>query len=86
MLEPLRRKEKAMMHQMPLTAQLVADLFISIEHDDPPATFAAIRALSERIGTPAAVALARGLLSDRPRLIEPPTPQPVAGLTLVACA
>lgn len=53
-----------MAHPSPLTAQLVADLFLAIDQDDPAATFAAARALADRIGEPAALALARGLIAD----------------------
>lgn len=48
----------------PFTAQLVADLFLAIDQEDPAATFAAARALAARIGEPAALALARGLIAD----------------------
>ncbi|HMQ30480.1 MAG TPA: hypothetical protein PKD53_07105 [Chloroflexaceae bacterium] len=54
-----------MARQIPLTAQLVADLFLAIEQEDPAATFSAARALAARIGEPAAMALARGLIADR---------------------
>jgi hypothetical protein len=54
-----------MAYDMPLTAQLVADLFLAIDQEDAAATFAAARALAARIGEPAALALARGLLADR---------------------
>ncbi len=54
-----------MARQFPLTAQLVADLFLAVEQEDPEATFSAARALAARIGAPAAIALARGLIDDR---------------------
>lgn len=54
-----------MAYHIPLTAQLVADLFIAIEQEDAPATFTAARALAARIGEQAALALARALLADR---------------------
>lgn len=75
------------MARLPMTAQLVADLFLAIDQEDPIATFAAARALAVRIGEPAALALARGLLADR-RWAQTPEPVPqaeVAQLT-VACA
>lgn len=53
-----------------LTAQLVADLFLAIDENDPAATFAAARALAGRIGEPATLALARGLLDDRRELFS----------------
>lgn len=75
-----------MAHYPPLTAQLVADLFLAIDRDDPAATFTAARALAARIGEPAAIALARGLVADRrwPAPAMPPTLETL-GLT-VACA
>jgi hypothetical protein len=54
-----------MAYPIPFTAQLIADLFIAIDDDDPAATFAAARALGARIGEPAALAVARALLADR---------------------
>jgi hypothetical protein len=61
----------------PLTAQLVADLFLAIDEEDPAGTFAAARALAGRIGEPAALALARGLLADR-RWSQTPEVLPLA--------
>ena len=66
-----------MARPFPLTAQLLTDLFLAIDQDDAVAAFAAVRALAGRIGSPAAVAVARGLLDDHhwahtPEPIAPP--------------
>lgn len=77
-----------MARPIPLTAQLVADLFLAIDAEDPAATFAAARALAARIGEPAALALARGLIADRrwPEIAEPHPLPAEGGQLTVACA
>ena len=65
MLVKTTEGSKHMAYPIPLTAQLVADLFIAIDSEDPAATFAAARALAARIGEPATLALARALIADR---------------------
>lgn len=54
-----------MARQTPLATQLVADLFVAIEEHDPLATLEATQALADRIGSQAAIALARALLADQ---------------------
>jgi hypothetical protein len=68
-----------MTQRNPLTAQLVADLFLAIDREDPVATFGAAHALGSRIGNSAALALARGLVADRAWLRAAEVVAPAAG-------
>ncbi len=71
---------------LPLTAQLVADLFLAIEQDDPLAARLATQALAKRIGVSAAVALAAALIADRSLPPEQTSHLPAWNPTLVRCA
>jgi GAF domain-containing protein len=76
-----------MARQSPLATQLVADLFVAIEECDPLATLEATQALADRIGSQAAVALARALLADRrTSMIDPALLQAETTFQPVACA
>lgn len=74
-----------MARELPLAAQLIADLFVAIEQDDFLATMEATDALAERIGLDAASAVSRALLADR-RLPDLPAAPRAEPARLVACA
>lgn len=79
-------KDGRMGHHVPLTAQLVADLFLAIEQDDPLAARLATQALARRIGVSAAVALAAALIADRSLPPEQTSHLPAWNPALVRCA
>lgn len=70
----------------PLTAQLVADLFLAIEQDDPLAARLATQALAKRIGVSAAIALAAALIADRTLPSDEPSRLSARNAGLVRCA
>lgn len=77
-----------MAKQSPFVAQLIADLFVSIEQDDPLGTLEATHALAERLGSNAATAIAHALLADH-RLADAQialAPQAETTFQLVSCA
>jgi hypothetical protein len=77
-----------MARQFPLATQLIADLFVAIEQDDPLATLQATQALAERVGSQAATAIAIALLADRrdPHGVHSFAPFEGYAVPLVACA
>lgn len=75
-----------MAYPIPLTAQLVADLFLAIEQEDPLGARLATQALAERIGMAAATALAAALIADRALPPEQTTHLPEWNAALVRCA
>ena len=77
-----------MARQIPLAAQLIADLFVAIEQNDPLATLEATQALADRVGSQAATAITRALLADHRRQGTPETYAPMGEVPamLVHCA
>lgn len=75
-----------MAYPTPLTAQLVADLFLAIEQDDVLAARIATQALAKRIGMAAASSLAAALLADRALPPEHTSHLPEWNAALVRCA
>jgi hypothetical protein len=77
-----------MARQIPLAAQLIADLFVAIDQNDPLATLEATQALADRVGSEAATAITRALLADQRQHATPELYAPLAELpvTLVHCA
>jgi hypothetical protein len=78
-----------MARQIMPAAQIIADLFVAIEQDDPLATLEAAQALADRVGSQAAAAITRALLADHRRPTAPETFAPGlsdAGFPLVSCA
>lgn len=77
-----------MARRMLPVAQIIADLFVAIEQDDPLATLEATQALADRVGSQAATTIARALLADHRRPAAPETfaPGGDAFFPLVPCA
>lgn len=70
-------------------AQIIADLFVAIEQDDPMATLEAAQALADRVGSQAATTITRALLADHRRPAAPETFAPAGAdpiFPMVPCA
>jgi hypothetical protein len=82
-----------MARQTTPVAELIADLFVAIEQDDPLGTLEATQALAERVGAHAATSITRALLADHRRPVpvhaiaaESFPPASELGFPLVTCA